>query len=358
MDQNPRLLRHALVTTTAVFAALFASTGLLAQSKSSVSADSSFAVTARDQSAASEATNIHKHVHRANTAVGRAAKPSTLGDTTSKAAPVNAAPASVAANVFGFFPADLVYSGGPVVASLQSHAVYVNSNSNTGGCRGVENCWGDPEDFLEDLGRSNFIHLLDQYIGVTRSNRYTVGDHVKVTYPSGTIFDSDLINIVHTAAAKKGTGYGHIYHIFLPPGTDQCSNDGTTCYSPDNEKTFFYCAFHGSVDFTDIGHVLFSVQPYQNVPGCQVAPPNPNSQLIDSTNSTLSHELIEAITDPDLDAWFNLSSLDLAGAEIADECQPWAYNNGSIVPTFRIGSHLYEVQLEYSNTYHACINVP
>jgi hypothetical protein len=42
--------------------------------------------------------------------------------------------------------------------------------------------------------------------------------------------------------------------------------------------------------------------------------------LIDSTNDTLSHELIEAITDPDLDAWWNSIGFGMFGEEIADEC--------------------------------------
>ena len=43
------------------------------------------------------------------------------------------------------------------------------------------------------------------------------------------------------------------------------------------------------MDFTDIGHVLYSVEAYQNVPGSNVRAGTPNGELVDSTNNDLSH---------------------------------------------------------------------
>jgi hypothetical protein len=163
---------------------------------------------------------------------------------------------------------------------------------------------------------------------------------------------------VHAVAKVTGTGYGHIYHIFLPKGVDTCFDLSNVCYSPDNPSSFFFCAYHGSVTFSDIGHVVYTVEPFQNVGGCRVSTPAPNGQLADSTNSVLSHELFEAITDPDLNAWFNQTSLDLAGFEIGDECQPLSNSTGALDPTFLINGKKYEVQTEYSNHYHACAVVP
>jgi hypothetical protein len=97
-------------------------------------------------------------------------------------------------------------------------------------------------------------------------------------------------------------------------------NTFTVCYSPDIPASFVFCAYHNSVDFKDIGHVLCSVEPYQNVPGCGVRPGTPNGHLIDSTNNSLSHETTETITDPDGTAWINSTLVVLSGAEIGDEC--------------------------------------
>src|SRR5258708_11144782 len=126
-----------------------------------------------------------------------------------------------------------------------------------------------------------------------------------------------------------------------PGGGGRCAN---------NPSTFFFCAYHGSVDFSDIGHVLFTVEPFQAVAGCEVAPPNPNSELADSTNSVLSHELFETITDPDPPTgWVANSSLDEQGFEIGDECQPIGNQNFQfLTPTFLVNGKHYELDFDYS----------
>jgi hypothetical protein len=256
----------------------------------------------------------------------------------------------------GFYPADVEYSKGKLVFTAQFHNAYVN-------CTTVATCWGDPGGFLSDLGKSSFIHVTDQYVGTTANNRYTVGTGAFVTYSlyGNTLYTEDILAIVHAVAkALKATGYGHIYNIFLPKGMDTCFDQTTDCYSPDNPANFYFCAYHSSATFSDIGHVLFTVQPYQDVPGCYAAKPNPNSQLIDSTNSVLSHETFETITDPDPPSgWVNYSSLAEEGNEIADECEPLGDSTFAFLdPTFLINGKNYEVQLEYSNKYHACVSFP
>jgi hypothetical protein len=259
----------------------------------------------------------------------------------------------------GFYPSDLDYFGGATLTEMESNNIYVNTSS----CGSVRTCWGNPRRFLRDLNESNFIRLTDQYTG-TRGN-YEVGDSVSakvspVATPIGTQITQDqIVALVHEAASEIGTGYGHVYHVFLPAGIDTCFPGNHVCYSPDNPSTFAFCAYHGFIDFTDIGHVILSVEPFQNVPGCAAAPPNPNGALADSTNSVLSHELIESITDPDLDAWVADNSLIAAGAEIGDLCEPTGNSNGQFLDSYvSLNGHPYEMQLEYSNTYHACAGVP
>lgn len=242
-----------------------------------------------------------------------------------------------------FYPGDLSYQGGQVLQSVVSHDIYVNCDAS---------CFGNPATFLNRLGKSDLIHVTDQYVGAHGSHRYTVGPGGIITYPvSGPLGPNDILTLVYTAASVFGTGYGHIYHIFFAPGIDVCANDALTqCYSPDNFATFFFCAFHSSVDFTDIGHVLFSVQPYANAVGCNVNPPSPNGPVVDSQANVLSHELIEAITDPDGDAWWNTYSLALFGNEIADECAQSSFSYSNV----QISGHWYEIQPEYSNQSHGC----
>jgi hypothetical protein len=220
-------------------------------------------------------------------------------------------------------------------------------------------CWGNPEQFLNDLSGSDFIRMADQYTGVKSDNQFTVGTPKSFNIPlPHKLTDLDVLAFVHAVAASTGqTGYNHIYHVFIPPGTDECFDSSfSVCYSPDNPNTYFFCAYHSSVDF-DIGHVLYTVEPFQSVPGCNVAAGSPNGQLVDSQASVLSHELFETITDPDGDAWWNTETNDLFGDEVADECSFLIFTNVGVFfdpPAFSVGPRKYAVQMEYNNFTHAC----
>jgi hypothetical protein len=255
-----------------------------------------------------------------------------------------------------FYPADLKKSTGATLAKTTHHALYVDYAGT------VAANWGNPEGFLKDLNLSTFVHLLDQYTGSTAANRYPVGGNASISYGfyGNVLYEHEIYAIVHAGAVKYGAGSGNLYHVFLPKGVDTCFDLSASCYSPDNNSTWAFCAYHDAVTFSDIGTVLFSVEPYQDVAGCAVQTPSPNGQLADSTNSVLSHETFEAITDPIPGTGYtNRVSLDLDGAEIGDECQPLGNAAGDfLTPTFKINAKNYEVQLEYSNTYHACVAQP
>jgi hypothetical protein len=246
------------------------------------------------------------------------------------------------------FPGDLQYHNGKVVEFAESHNIYMLPN---GSCP-ISTCWGDPESFLRDLGQSEFIHVTDQYVGERASNRYTLGESASISFtPSSTpLTDDDMIAVVHAVASATGdTGYRHIYHVFLPAGQDECI-DPTFQICASN----FFCAYHSSVTFKgDIGHVLYSVEPYANVLGCQVRPGTPNGTLIDSTNNVLSHELIETITDPDGNAWWNSKAGGLFGEEIGDECI-FVRPPFSVPSIISVHGRRYALQPEYDNGDHGC----
>ncbi len=223
---------------------------------------------------------------------------------------------------------DLVYYGGPYLQSAKNHNVYINCSAG--------NCWGTvPTTFENNYSNSNMIHITDQYVGTSANNRYPAGTAYAETYnTSGTLQDQDIYNMVYSAAKLGGTGYGHMYHVFLKSGVQQCSSSAGGCYAVQ------YCAYHGSVDFGDIGHVLYSVEPYQGISGCSVG------SLTNSTSSTLSHEVTETITDADV-AQNNLAWYNNAGGEIGDIC---AGSNGNVT----LNGTSYYIQSEYSNRYSAC----
>jgi hypothetical protein len=244
-------------------------------------------------------------------------------------------------------PFDLTYFGGPVVTGATSYNVYVNCDA------GPASCWGTgsltPATFLRDLNHDGFIRLVNEFIASDAKNHFPVAElSTTATFvndpttgtPTASI--DDVLGIVFSAEDFVGVnGYSAIYHVFLPQGTDMCI-DPFTCYSPDNFDTYVFCAFHGSVDFDADTHVLFTVEPYQFAPGCVIPGQAPHG-VIDATVSTLSHELMETITDPDGDAWFN----GLFGFEGSDICSALGSNEF-------IGNHQYFVQKEYSNKGHGC----
>lgn len=226
---------------------------------------------------------------------------------------------------------DLAFYGGAVLTSASSINLYVNCGST---------CWGSPSPgtFLGSLATSSFVHIIDQYIGSSSNNRYPYGGGWTVNYnTSGTLQDQDIYNIVHAVAVSQGTGYGKVYHVFLQSGVHQCSSSAGGCYGVSGG----YCAYHGNVNFADIGHTIYSVEPYQGISGCN----SPSNKLQDSTGSTLSHELFEAITDPDVPnsiAWYNNY-----GGEIGDICRSY-YGNVTLTST------VYDIQKEYTNVHSAC----
>lgn len=233
---------------------------------------------------------------------------------------------------------DLTNYGGPTVPSTLYYNIYVNQAGSY---------WGTPTTFQGNLAASTMIHLIDQYVGQTGNSRYTVGGTTQISYnTTGTLQDQDIFNIVHAVALSRGRGTTAMYHVFFAQGVNQCSTSAGGCYSPSNPANWTYCAYHGDATYSDIGKVLYSVEPYQAVSGCDVGSGGPNGDLTDSTASTLSHETFEAITDPYVAdnniAWYNNRY-----GEIGDEC---ASSRGTV----SLNGHSYLIQKEYTNHSHIC----
>lgn len=260
-----------------------------------------------------------------------------------------------------FYPDDVekLVSTGKTISSAAHHPVYINCPSTSNPTA----CYGGPATFLTNLDASSMIHISDQYTGATTNGRYAVGTQFNAAmtiYPgtSGvpTVGESDLLGVVHSAAKTAGTGYGHIYHLFLPKGVDTCMDEGG-CYSPDNPGTFVFCGYHFTVKFSDLASpVYYTVIPYQGAVSapavnlCTFTFSSPNGPLVDSMASVVLHETFETITDPDIITGYravNNPSL----PEVGDICE-------GIIFTVSLNSHNYDVQSIYSDKYEACATTP
>lgn len=255
---------------------------------------------------------------------------------------------SVPFNPWG--PVDLNNNGGTVIKGFTQWDVYLGCGSNS------QTCWGSPEQFITDLNGSKFIHLVDQYVGSTAPKRYPFSNtFIYNKSPVGTFLSVyDTLAWLHAAVGvvKGGpfTGYTNIYHLFLNAGIDVCADpSNTACYAPDSRYPFVFCGYHSYVNFGDYGHTLFTVEPFQQVTGCYANPPD----LTSATGNVLSHEIFEAITDPDLNAWYGFGyPIANLGMEIGDQCV-WLH-----LIAQKLGKNTYTTQNEYSNKYHSCADIP
>ena len=163
-------------------------------------------VTAADQAAADEATVTYRHARPANTPAGATLKQKDITPRREVSKTTTSA-TSTTDNDQLRYPADLSdFFGGAVVEMAQSHAVYLLPKN--GSCNRITPCWGNPEGFLFDLSGTDFIHLVDQYVGMAASNRYTLGARATISYTptpkTKPLQDADMQAIVHAVALKTG----------------------------------------------------------------------------------------------------------------------------------------------------------
>ena len=344
--------------------ALLASAPLLAQADASQQTYNALTVGADARALASIAHTVHRRIDPVLSARGPKAQAaiSALDPSAAKFTPTGESGGGVGYRAL-VYPADVHNLGGPTVASAQSHVIFMQQQGN--GCA-ISTCWGDPERFLKDLGRSDFIHLTDQYVGETNDNRYTVGRGYQSLFQPQTqpFTEADVQAVVIQAAQESGqVGYGHIYHVLLPPGVDVCIDSTFTyCYSPDNAQVFDFCKFSASFDVPGLGHLLYAVVPYQNVQGCSVRSGTPNGSLIDSTNDALAHVTFDTIVNPDGNAWLEPSNGVFRG-QMASACQFILFDFDTFQywsdpSIWSVEGRIYATQPIYNNERHACTTAP
>jgi uncharacterized repeat protein (TIGR01451 family) len=229
--------------------------------------------------------------------------------------------------------------------------------------------------WAQDLGGSQFHNLVTQYYGTngTINNTVTYGGSSVNTaaYPhAGTtadpLQDTDIQAEVHNAVTTNGwtEDVNHMVAVFTANGIHECTSFGCTF-----SATGGFCAYHDH--FTDgSDDAVYAFMAFDNfthvagqtcVAGETASDTDPNRSIYpngdksaDAEINTLSHEVIEAETDPHPnDTWTGPNS------EIGDACN---YNftprNSSGADAYMNG-HAYIMQQEWSNAAHTCaIDLP
>lgn len=252
---------------------------------------------------------------------------------------------------------NLIYHGGPVMRTNKTYAIYwipsgysVSANYRTV----IDGYFADTA--AASGATSNVYAVETQYYDTTGPIAYnsTFGGSVVNTNPfpasgcslyggnSVCLTDSQLIAKINAVITAQGwlKNPNTQFFIFTPRNVGSCYGPGSCAYTQ-------FCAYHGYT-----GGLVYANQPYAAKPGCDTGE-RPNGDDADPTINVVSHEHREAINDPQLNAWY-----DISGYEGSDKCA-WMFGSSQGPPGARynqtINGRNYYLQQEWSNDGSTCL---
>jgi hypothetical protein len=241
---------------------------------------------------------------------------------------------------------NLTWHGGPQMNGAGFFAVYWNSSVAHASGKGVTSLgygtlqaqisdfvklFADNADYSPSDGSADYT-VVQQY-GVTNnissaplspaltSLGYFVDNQPAQSIISDAKIRSYLASLFNRGAIPVSTNV--IYGVYFPAGMKVTLQGGTSCRS--------FCGYHGNFIYNgkDIKYASF---PYLNCSACMLS----GLSVADMMTIVTSHEIREAVTDPDLNAWY-----DGAGYEADDKC---AWHN-----LYQTATGSFWVQPEFSN---------
>ena len=228
---------------------------------------------------------------------------------------------------------NLVNHGGPVIVAPRVVAIFWGPSWSSGGADGATA--QHIRDFFGQFGSSGHLAMLPQYsnaAGQVASNMLADWWNDTGTPPTNVtdvLVQQEVLKYLGTNVFDSSV----IYEVFLPPSSYSSDGTGTSCGGPN----LAYCAYHGH--FSNGGRdIKYSSMPYPSCGGCISNSGWSAGQNIDHFSC---HETREAITDEDLNAWY-----DRRGNEADDKCA-WS-------PTPFLDSG-FGYQYEWSNSAGGCV---
>lgn len=201
---------------------------------------------------------------------------------------------------------EVAYHGGRVISIVRVTAVYWNS---------AVAFQSTLTSFYATIASGTYVDWLREYNTSTQfiARGSLVNAVVDPSPPPGTnLLDTDvtgeLVRLIN-AGTLAVPGPNDLYMVHMPPGYTVTHSGRHSCPGTPFDS---YCGYHnrfvynGTIAYYGI---IGDLGPCGSFCG-------PGTALANTT-ATASHELLEAITDPGSDAWFE----DQRGAEIADICQ-------------------------------------
>lgn len=278
----------------------------------------------------------------------------------------------------------LTYHGGPVMTKANTYAIYwVPSTLQTGAATSLSTHYQQVQNALLSLYPGHGIDnnntqyyqtsgtLFFRFESWIQNSGGFVASYVDTSAypasgctdsltPGNCVTDAQIQAEIQKVITLKGwpTGINNMFLLFTSSGEGSCA--GSACAYE------WYCAYH-SYFMSGSNPVIYGNEPYGDTNYCQVpGTPSPNADAAADAAATIaSHELTEAITDPEITAWY-----DGSGNEIGDKCawnygantydsskanQSWWESWSTLALFPQIG--YFELQQEYDNHAGACVQV-
>ena len=267
----------------------------------------------------------------------------------------------------------LIYHGGPVIqASLTTYAIFwVPATLQTGGATSMSAHYQTVQtNLLRDYPAHGIDNNNTQYYQTTATgarqfiqnkgglggvyvdtNPYPSSACADAATPGSCITDTQLQTELVSVMGLKGWtgGLNKMFLVFTSSGEGSCFDSSSSQCS-----YTYYCAYHSYI--AGSAPIVYGNEPFGDPSNCQTGgTPSPNADpAADTAATAASHEITEAVTDPELNAWYTAG-----GSEIGDLC---AYNYGAntfdgVLANQWWNGHFYELQTEYSNHVLGCVRV-
>jgi len=236
--------------------------------------------------------------------------------------------------------------GGPVITGTVN--IYIIWYGNWNQANGSDTPAGQQivRDFANSIGGSSYFSINQTYSGVTGSVRFGNANGVKETTDTGSrgtrLRDADIQTIVNSAITSNNLPYDSngVYFVLTSSNVSEQSGFCTR-----------YCGWHTAGTPSAGHHIRYSFvgNAFRCLSACAAQSVGPNGNAgVDGMISVIAHELEEAATDPDLNAWY-----DSSGAENADKCA-WTFGSNQHQATngawynVTLGSRNYLIQRNLS----------
>jgi hypothetical protein len=200
--------------------------------------------------------------------------------------------------------------------------------------------------------------------GCTLASNDTTAIYADGTGYNACLDDAQLQAEINNVTASRGLPHNlsNIYVLYTPKAVESCFNPGSTTSTAggqfctiNHQPTAAYCAYHStatsSAVYANMSYPI-TASPVGYTCGSDARFPvleSPNGNIdADTEISPTSHEISEAITDPDTETgWY-----DSTGNEIGDDCAYiYGATNGKAGALYNqtIAGHHYLTQQEFSN---------